>query len=85
MTDNPFFKPENPKASQQVALFVTEEGHTGNVFGHKIFRGTCSILICRKMRDKKGALHMGESSIFANPNNTVVPLLRILKNLQNVP
>ena len=41
MTDNPFFKPENPKASQQVALFVTEEGHTGNVFGLKIFRGTC--------------------------------------------
>ena len=41
MTDNPFFKPENPKASQQVALFVTEEGYTENVFVYKIFRGTC--------------------------------------------
>ena len=40
MTDNPFFKPENPKASQQLLSLAQRRGIPGNVFGHKIFRGT---------------------------------------------
>ena len=82
MTDNPFFKPENPKASQQLLSLAQRRGIPGNVFGHKIFWGTCLDSDLSQNERQKGR---PSSSIFAIPNNTVVPLLRILKNLQNVP